>query len=317
MKLTILAAALALAATAPGSPARPAGALDRVRAEGVLHCGAEERPGFAAVSAMGASGVAVDLCRAVAVAILGPEARSRIRLYDSDRAFDALRHGDDELAFLSGSAIMEHRLGAALLPGPTVFIDGIGVMVPQDSPVHAMADLDGRTVCLMIGGAGQRALEAAADRLHLRIGRIGFQEDVEMLDAYNVQHCQAAVGETTYLAAMRQSSGVNHLSSRLLPPLLLEPLIAATSVQDGAWSALIYWIINGVMRSGRMASGWDADAVPVDPALLGLRGDWQSVMAEQVGSYADIIRRNLGQGLRLDAGPNALWPEGMFVPPTR
>jgi len=304
---------LAAAALAPGasSPARAADAvLDRVRATGVVRCGAEERPGVAAPTREeGIGGLAVDLCRAIAVAVLGPGGRVVFRLYDSDRDFAAVRQGEDDVSFLTGGAIAERQLAASILPGPTVFIERIAVMVPETAPIHGIGDLEGRAVCLLIGSAAQRALEEAVKRNHLTVARLSFQEEVEMLDAYNVQRCQAVVGEATQLAEMRRTGGVNRLRSRLLPaPLALSPLVAATGVSDARWSALVAWVMDALILG-------DGPAFPTRGPLPGLRPAWQSEVRAEVGDYGAIVRRSLTEALGLDPGPNAAWPDGLLLAP--
>ena len=59
-----------------------AGVLDRVRAEGVLRCGGAVRPGLAFPDPDGKlAGLEVDLCRAVATAVLGSSARVEFHPY--------------------------------------------------------------------------------------------------------------------------------------------------------------------------------------------------------------------------------------------
>ncbi len=295
--------------------------LDRVRSQGVVRCGAEQRPGVAAVAGDGRiAGLAVDLCRAVAIAVLGPQARVGFRLYGSSRDFDAVRDGADDLFFLTGAAIADQGLAPHVLPGPTVFIEQLAVMVPQASAARQPEDLAGATVCLMIGSDAERALDATAQRLHLSIARLGFEEDVEMLDAYNVQRCQAVVGEATALAVMRETGGVNHLASRILaPPLALAPVIAATGTTDGQWSALVAWVINALILADRRPSAWHAsgaEALRRAAAVLGLQANWQRAVIREIGGYGDMLRRSLGDGsaLRLRPGPNAPWPDGLLLP---
>ena len=61
LALLLLTTTVASAATA-----------DRVRTAGVLHCGGVPRPGLAAPGADGGmAGLEVDLCRAIAAAVIG------------------------------------------------------------------------------------------------------------------------------------------------------------------------------------------------------------------------------------------------------
>jgi general L-amino acid transport system substrate-binding protein len=299
--------------------AQAAGVLDSIRANEILRCGAVERPGIAVTDPQGAPvGVAADLCHAVAVAVLGPSARIVFTLYEAPGRKDDTRHGSDDIAFLTGGEIAEMDTARSLLPGPTVLISTVAIMVPEASPVRRLADLSGQTVCLMIGSWAQRALESAASRLHLAISRLTFEEDVEMLDAYNAGNCGAAVGETTYLADMRANPGVRGLTSRLLPEILAaDPIVAATPRGDGVWAAQVAWVIDALVLADGPADGWAADAADALPAqhLTDLQPNWRSDVAAAVGSYGAIIRRNLTERLGLPPGLNALWPAGLLLPP--
>jgi general L-amino acid transport system substrate-binding protein len=299
-------------------PAHAAGVIERIRAEGVLHCGAAERPGFAEIAPdSGAKGVAVELCRAVAVAVLGPSGRVSFSLYEAPRTYDGVRQGSDALAFLTGGEIAEQSLAGAVLPGPNVFVSTIGVMVPAVSKARRLGDLSGETVCLMIGSAAQRALDHAAAALHLGIARLPFEEDVEMLDAYNAGRCDAVVGEATYLADMRQNPGVRRLESRLLPETLsADPIMAATPQDDGAWAADVAWVIDALLLADARDNTWTGvrESLPAQ-VPPGLRAGWRADVAASAGSYGAIIRRNLSEELGLAPGPNALWPAGLLLPP--
>jgi len=310
---------VALLALTVAHPAHAGGAIDRIRAEGILHCGAVARVGIAEAPPQGgAVGIAVDVCRALAVAVLGPRGRVAFSLYEAPHTFDKLRGGGDELGFLTGGEIAEQDLGASLLPGPTIAISPVAIMVPDASPVHRLADLSGQTVCVMIASAPQRALEAAAGALHLSIARLAFEEDVEMLDAYNVGRCGAVVGEAGTLAGMRQTPGVRRLTSRLLPETLAaDPIIAVTRAADGAWAADVAWVFDALLLADVPGGIWQPagkDALPVQRPP-GLRPGWQAEVAAAVGSYAAIVRRNLTERLGLAPGPNALWPAGLLLPP--
>jgi general L-amino acid transport system substrate-binding protein len=285
--------------------------LDRVRAEQSLHCGAVARPGMAEAEG-GPKGALVDVCRAIAIAVLGPSARVFFSIYQSSKSFDGVRQGADEIAFLSGGEIAEQGVAPFIIPGLTVLISVVGVMVPDTSPVRQLADLEGQTVCLMIGSRAQRALESAAATQHFALSRLGFEEDVELLDAYNAGNCGAVVGETTYLAEMRQAPGIRQLVSRLLPDVLApDPIIATTPRSDGDWSATVGWVIDALLLADASADRWGGSA-PVGE----LRPDWQTDVAAAVGSYGSIIRRNLTVRLGLPPGANALWPAGMLLPPS-
>src|ERR1700735_4383464 len=88
--------------------ARAGPVLDRVKAAGAIHCGAVARPGLLMSSPDGAeTGLLVDLCRAIGVAAAGASIKTSVSVYDSDRAFDAVRQGRDDVYFFSGAEIVD------------------------------------------------------------------------------------------------------------------------------------------------------------------------------------------------------------------
>ena len=191
-------------------------------------------------------------------------------------------------------------------------------MAPSGAAISRVEDLAGQLVCFMAGSAAQRALEASAAERGIAFARLGFQEAAEMLDAYNARRCRAVAGEIAELALMREDGGVNRLISRILPEMLaLDPVLAATGNGDGRWSALVAWVIDALILSDRPRSAWRADTLPLPAAALGLREHWREEIHAALGSYGDVVRRNLGENspLKLPAGPNAPWPSGVLLPP--
>jgi general L-amino acid transport system substrate-binding protein len=298
-------------------PARSGDVLDRVRSQGVLRCGGEPRPGLLTIEAAGqASGLLLDLCGAVAAAVLKPPRRLELHAYDSARAYDAVRDGTDDLFFLTGSQIVDQRLAGKVVPGPAVFYQTTAVMVAESSPARRLADLAGQPICFAQGSNAQRHLEAWFAAHALPFMRMGYQEDVEMDDAYNVQVCHGLAGEVTTLAQVRRDGGVNGLRSRILAePLAAFPIVAATGTTDAAWSAVVAWSIHTLMRAEVPTADWAAgglQSLPIAAPELGLDPGWQQRVVEAAGSYGEIYRRNLGGGspYGLPRGLNALWQDG-------
>ncbi len=104
-----------LAVAAPARGQQPI--LDRVHARGAVACGASPRPGVADTDAAGKPiGLAVDLCRAVAIAVLGPDARIDFHLYESESAFDRVRRGEDDVSFLTDDEMAAPKSPRASFP---------------------------------------------------------------------------------------------------------------------------------------------------------------------------------------------------------
>jgi general L-amino acid transport system substrate-binding protein len=310
--------AAGLVSTASASPV-----LDRVKAGGVIRCGAVARPGLLETNRDGAPhGLLVDLCRAIGVAAAGPSVAVRMARYDADDSYDSVRSGRDDVFFLSGSEIIDQKLAGRVLPGPAVFFETSALMVVDRSPVQRPADLAGQAICFLQGDVSHRHLEAFFAARRLSFIRMGFQEEVELYDAFDAQACHAMAGEATTLADVRRQGGDNRRGGRILAePLASFPILAATDARDGEWSSLVFWTVATLIDVDRPRQDWAAgglDSLPLDSAGLGLAPEWQKTVLAATGGYADMVRLNLGEAspLKLPAGPNALaGAGGLMTPP--
>jgi len=294
------------------SVAKAGSVVDRVKARGVVRCGSVERPGLASVAGKEHwAGLNVDVCHAIAAAVLGSADRIEFHVYETPKQFDAVRNQEDDVYFLTASEIDQQKLAGKVVPGPAVFMESHAVMVPSKSAAHNVGDLAGNTICFLIGSLTERSINAYFDGLHKNWLRMPYSEDGEMNDAYNVQRCSAIAGEMTTLAATRLDPGVNRLSSRFLAePLSVFPVMAATGTNDAQWSAIVAWTVDTLISAERPETRWyagGAGAMPVAAPELGLDKGWQSRVLAAVGNYGDIFERHLGKGsrLKLDRGLNA------------
>lgn len=319
-RLSLLLAALAIAGFVGVASAGPT--LDRVKASGAIRCGAVARPGLLEQKGQGApTGLLVDLCRAIGVAAAGSSVAVRVSIYDSDKSYDEVRAGRDDVFFLSGGEIVEQRLAGFVVPGPPAFHATIAVMVAGASTAERPDDLAGQSICFLQGDASHHRLEAYFAAKRLPFIRMGYQEEDEMHDAFDAQHCVAMAGEATTLAAVRLEGGKNLRSGRILAePLASFPILVTTSPSDGAWSALAFWTVDMLSDADLPKRDWAAgglDSLPIDGAALGLQAGWRETVLAATGGYAEIFQRNVGDAslLALPLGPNALAGEGGLMAP--
>ena len=314
-----IAFALAFCTCAQAGPV-----VDRIKSAGVIRCGGVPHPGLVNRSADGApSGLYLDLCRAIGAALLGPEGRIEFHPYDSDEAFARVTDGADDLFFLDGSDIADHRLAGAVTSGPAVYFVSTAAMVRGPAPIQRLGDLAGKSICFYQGDNAHLNLEASMAGRRLDFVRMGYMEYGELHDAYNSGVCDAQVGESGDLAAARLEEHSAPASRILTESLATFPVFAATPASDPQWSAIVAWSTYALQRAELPATPWTAGGVKslgVEGRDLGLAEDWTKRVVGAAGSYADIYARNLGDGspLKLPRGPNA--PAelgGLFVTPYR
>ncbi len=275
--------------------------LERVKDKGSVHCGSASRPGLAELTDQGDwRGLNVDICRAISIAILGSNGSFKYHQYNSQEDFELIKNQQDDVYFLTGSEIRNQNLAGKLIPISPIFIESHAVMVPDNSPVQHLNDLSGRSICFLIGTSVERSLESYFEFHGLKWLRQAFSEESEMIDSYNVQHCQAIAGEITTLAGIRSNDqGINHLSSRILTePLLDFPILATVATKDGQWAAIVGWALSTLISAERNESRWYANGVKgilIEAPELGFDPQWQYTMLTAVGHYGNIFERNLGQ----------------------
>lgn len=216
----MIGVALAMAAAAPA----------------MLACGAVTRPGIAELGADGIwRGRAVDLCRAVAVQVNGPSAPIVFHSYDSLAGLRAA--ANDAIAFVSAAERATLPLANALGPGPAAAIERQVLVVPAASAARSPRDLAGRMICFIAGTRAEDALDVWAMQAAMPIERLGFQEPVELTDAYDVGKCAA-------IAADAHETPRGPANRILNPALAATPIVAATPVAMGdAWRQTVTAIV--------------------------------------------------------------------------
>lgn len=309
--MRIALALLLVTASLAAAPASAGPILDRIRADGVVRCGGVERPGLIAVEDGGkAAGLELDLCRAVASVVLGPNGRLEFRRYDSEKAFAEARAGKDDISFLTGREMIDNGLTGKVIAGPAVFVETMAVMVPSDSPVQHLEQLAKHPICFALLQRAQDHLTGWFAERHLDFIRMGFQEDGEMNDAYAVNYCAGLAGETTTLADTRATGELAKSPHRFLPETLAAyPIVAATGVQDGEWAAIVAWTIDTLVQADTPETEWTLgglNSLRVNAPELGLTAGWQKRLVDLIGSYGDLYARNLGDKseLKLPRGLN-------------
>lgn len=316
MRLILAVLAIALGVSFGGRrAAAESPTLGRIRAEGVVRCGGAIRPGLAFPGEDHAwYGLEVDVCRAIAAAVLGNADRIEFHGYGQRPAFGRIVGGalpHDDVAFLTASELFGNELLGAVLPGPAVYQQTVSIMVWDTTAVRHVGELGPIMVCGEPGTTADNALHAYADARQWTATLSPWMELEEMMDAFAVGRCPAVVGETTALAALRIGAALQGHPGRLLPEAIATyPVMAATPIDDPRWSVVVGWVVQTVLSSG------GPQPLDIPGAPLGLDRDWQA-RVRALGSYAALHRHALGDEspLGLLPGANDSWSNGGLIAP--
>ena len=314
--------------------------LGSVRSRGALLCGVNEAlAGFSISSADGTwSGIDVDLCRAVAAAVLGnAESVTYVPLTARDR-FAALRSGEIDILVRNTTWTFSRDSELEIdFPGVNYY-DGQGFMTRSASGYDSVLDLNGATVCVTKNTTTELNL---ADYFRLRdmaYRPVPFVRYPELFAAYDAGFCDAVTADQSSLSANRTelSEPKKHV---ILPEVISkEPLGPAVRQGDDRWFDVVKWSLYAMIAAeeygvtSKNAARVRAKSTRAEVRrLLGVEGkfgekldlsvDWAYQIVVQVGNYGESFNRNLGKGspIKLARGLNDLWTEGglMYAMPFR
>ena len=328
----VLLAAAALFGMTPDAMAGTT--LDTLRHAGSLACGVVSGiPEYNKDDRhSGLDELGLEICKAIAVAVLGDAAHMQAKSYPVEHAgLLALKKNEiDVLVGATPSATGVWAYGVQF--GPPVFYDAQGIMVHRESGIHTLADLAQRDVCFIDGTDTQLVLDAALRSRGIAYSPFPFQEEGEMDAALVVGRCESVSADLSQLAEKRANFHGKANDFVMLPETLtLDPVAPAYRQGDAEWGAIIDWTVHALVQaeaSGVTQANVAAMRDSADPAVhqllgidasraLGLDPDWAARVLAAVGNYGEIYDRTAGQGspLRLPRGHNALWTSGGLMHP--
>ncbi len=352
-KLGLLAAALGLALAAcsdgttttttadggEGATAAGGGRLDVVKSRGQLICGVDGGiPGFSFVDESGTyTGLDVDVCKAVAAAVLGDAEAVEYRRLDSTERFTALSGGEVDMLSRNTTWTISRDTSVGLEFAPTTFFDGQGMLVRADSGLETLEDFAGQAVCVETGTTTELNLTDQMRQLNVDFEPVVFQDADAAYAAYNEGRCEGMTSDRSQLVGRRSTLPNPDEHVLLEVTMSKEPLGPVTTNNDSAWFDVVKWTTYGLIQAEEF--GVTADNVATfegtdNPDIarflgqegtlgtdMGLPNDFMAQVIAQVGNYGEIYDRNVGADSQfaLERGQNALWSEGglMYSPPFR
>ena len=302
--------------------------LQAVRDRGTLICASRDNiPGFGYLDAAGNNvGFDIDLCRAVAAAVLGDPGAIEIRLITAAERGPTIQSGEVDLLVrtVTWTTSRDAHWGNF---AQTMLYDGQGFIVRRDLGIASALDLKDVAVCVVSGTTTELNLEAFSHRHNLNITVKPFYSTDEVLSAYQEGECQAFTNDHSQLAPLRSHVLDDPQAHVILPEIISEePLGPVVPHGDDQWFDIVKTVM-AILIYGE-AYGISQDSIPgastgdsrVD-RLLGIEGSFgqerlglsrtvaQDVL-RAVGNYGEIYDRNLGSGglnVPREGGPNALW----------
>jgi general L-amino acid transport system substrate-binding protein len=313
--------------------------LDGVRQRGSVACGVNtSAPGFSATDSQGRwRGIDVDLCRAVAAAVLKDAGKVRFVPLNSQQRFAALQAGEIDVLSrnTTWSLTRDGSLGIVFTGGINYY-DGQGFMVPKKLNVASARKLGGATVCVQAGTTSEKNVAEFFAANNLKYKSVVFDTAEAIQAAFFAGRCQAYTTDMSDLAGARTHAS-NPADFVVLPEVISkEPLGPAVRRGDDEWFQIVRWAFYATIEAEELgltqANADKMRAESKDPAvrrflgsgedtgkLIGLDKEWTYRIVKQVGNYGESFEANMGPKtpVGLPRGVNNLWTKGglMYAPP--
>ncbi|MDE2455129.1 MAG: amino acid ABC transporter substrate-binding protein, partial [Burkholderiales bacterium] len=243
------AATLGLAAALPAHAGKT---LDAIKQRGELICGTNPSlPGFAAADSQGHwSGLDVDVCRAIAAAILGDANKVKWVPLNAAQRFAVLQSGEIDVLSRNTTWTLTRDASLGLEFTGTTYYDGQGFMVPKKLKVTSAKQLKGATVCVQSGTTTEKNLSDYSKQAGLNLKSVVFDTQEATNKAYFSGRCQAYTTDASGLASVRLKEANNPADHVILPELISkEPLGPAVRRGDDEFFTIVKWAVFALIEA--------------------------------------------------------------------
>lgn len=312
--------------------------VDTIKARGVLNCPGHNGSnlGFAEVDDKGNwKGFDVDLCRAVAVAILGSADKAKFLPISWAQRWPSINSGELDLIVKTTDATMSRDTELGYQFSVPYLYGAFQFMVHASLNAKTAKDLAGGTLCTSAGTNNGRYLADFLKVRGIKAETLLFEKREEQRAAYSSKRCDADMnwGPTLAVTRASQTDANQHV---ILPDVVaVAPQVVIMRQGDDGFVDVVNWVMQALLiaeDAGITKDNVDKiKAAPPNPVVEKLLGvapgmgkrlgldsdDWAYQMIKTLGNFGEIYDRNLGKNspYKLDRGMNALWKDGgVFVP---
>ncbi|MGH1353598.1 MAG: transporter substrate-binding domain-containing protein [Thalassovita sp.] len=315
--------------------------LNTVLERGSLMCSGHNGSflGFAEVDDKGVwKGVDIDLCRALAAGLFGTsEGHLEIIPISWAQRWPALQSGDIDVVIKVSGWTQSRDTELNLAYSRPYFIGAFQAMAHTELGAESIADLDGGSICVAAGTSTERALATYLETNSIDAEVLTFENGDELRNSYYEGRCDAQIEWAPSLAAGRVDAPNGADAHTILPDVIaLEAEGIIVPEGDPDWLDVQNWLLSSLwFAEVEGITAANVDEIRANPpsstvekflgvtpgygARLGLSDDWAYNMIKEVGNFAEIYDRNIGEGspYGLPRGINALYSDGgVFFPMT-
>jgi general L-amino acid transport system substrate-binding protein len=335
--LTVLAGLAALVA-APAAQADPQ--FDKLKARGELTCGTRgDTVGFSHRDAQGKySGLAVDICRAIAAAVFGNADKVKIVPLEGSRRIPALREGTVDVLVAATTYTLSRDVAQGVEFVGIYYFDTQAFMASRKLGKKSARELNGTSICVQTGTTTVESVADFFQNNNMAFKTVAFNAVEEMRQAFFNGKCDVMAADRSAVYAARAAYAGNPAEYIILPESgSRDPLGLVVREGDRTLADIVRWSLYAMIEAeeyGITSANVDEMArstnpnvkrilggVPESAKAMSLDDKWVYNIVKQVGNYGECYERNVGanSALRIPRSLNSLASQGgmLYSPPLR
>ena len=312
--------------------AGPAGSyLSYIRSNGKLRCGTNTQlKSFARLEDGIWYGIDADICKAIALAILGDSEKIEMVNVDASNVGKALSAGKIDVMLSGVPYKASQEISGAVENAGLLYYDQQLLMVADEDKEPEF--YRGKKICLATGSDYYRNFEKFNMEHSLDVSYLTFTNMSNVREAFLLKRCQMVTAGALFLSGMKQS--MLKSETKIYPDIIaITPVYALVSANNEELRLAVKWILNALL----LAEQYGINAQNINffvshnnpeirnlmgdnPELwqnLGLRSIWVTDAIKLLGNYGEIYDRNIGvdSEYKIDRNQGKLLKDGGIIYP--
>lgn len=278
------------------------------------------------------SGFDVDLAKAVAVAVLGDAKAIEFVSVAPEQRCQAVASGLVDIGTFNASATLSREVNNDVFFPQAMIYDGEAMLVRKEEmqgfdPALGVRGLSKRVVAIQQGATTKANLERFFAENKLDYELRAYATPQQALEGYASAECNLYALDLIPLSGERLRLPQPEQHIILEEQISKEAMGPVVAGRDSAWIRSVTWIMRSLIEAEELGlnsqncnkfAGEDGhlkrflhpDAKTLE--VLGLQQSFPLMILQQIGNYAEVFARNLGDKspLQLPRMKNKLWSQG-------
>lgn len=280
-------------------------------------------------------GIDADLCRVLALAVLGDKERIEMVNVSTNMVSKYLTTNKIDIMLGGAPYSASNEIRSLATPVDIIYYDKQMFLARNADKATSMEDYKGQKVCVVNNSDDQYNLEEYNARYNLDLKPLFFSNNQRAKEAFLLNRCTLLTGNALFLTNVLKSAGIKDTTTQVLPEVIsVKPVYAFASKGNNTWRISAKWLLNALKLAediGITSENIDIFIGVSDTStknLLGVNPDlwnkfkvqnpqWLRQELKELGNYGEIYERNLGKKseFKLEREQNKLMKDGGLIIP--